>query len=131
MHHTLSALLLLSPPLHAAEPSALADTGWGLVGGWPGGALSLAPLSSSSAQEAKIGLQFLPGGVLEERWLVVVDWSEGCSNSFGGFSGTWVLTGDRLEIVLIEHTRAEALPAVRYQGVFRGAALPLELSPRP
>ena len=79
---------------------------WVITEGWTGMVMHLATPTSEMPEDDWIGLIFRPDGEIYWEALRPIDPSEGCSNSFGGFRGTWTREGSTVRVELVELTRS-------------------------
>ena len=78
---------------------------WVLTEGWTSMDMVLSEPVAGRPDDDWIGIVFRPNGTIGWEALRPIDWTQGCSNSFGGFGGTWDHRNGRIEIRLIEYTR--------------------------
>lgn len=105
--------MILSLLAAAAPPSPVGS--WILAEGWPGMTLTLVPVEQA-AEDDWIGIVFQPDGRISWQPHRHYDVWEmgGCSNAFGGFSGSWSESGGRVVIELIEETAGGGALPSRY-----------------
>ncbi len=101
----LLSALFLAPTKPIPWDAQLGKT-WVLTEGWTGMAIELGTPEPDMPKDDWIGIIFQPDGKITWREVQPIDWSEGCSNAFGGFGGTWTKKGSQVQVHLIEYTRA-------------------------
>jgi hypothetical protein len=104
---------LLSMTAFAAPPAAWTQQLgqlWVLTEGWTSMQMELRPAAPHLPEDDWIGLVFQPDGTVTWRPLQAVDYSQGCSNSFAGFRGTWTVQSGKVSVKLVEMTFSEEYP---------------------
>ena len=99
----LSMLALAHTP--AADWEAQLGKTWLLTGGWTSMEMELSTPTPELLGEDWIGIIFQPDGTIFWEALRPYDRTEGCSNAFAGFFGTWEQKGSHVHIELIELSR--------------------------